>query len=122
MGGHGHGSAAAGDKGRLMLVLGITVAIRAAEVAGALISGSLTLLADAGHMLTDAGGIGLSLLAISLGQRSPSQARTFGYLRLEILAAPVNAPLLFAVGVFVLVEPTSGLIRPPRVASGTSLA
>lgn len=122
MGGHGHGSAAAGHKGRLMLVLGITVAILAAEVAGALISGSLTLLADAGHMLTDAGGIGLSLLAISLGQRSPSQARTFGYLRLEILAAAVNALLLFAVGVFVIVEAISRLIRPPQVASGIMLA
>jgi Co/Zn/Cd efflux system component len=77
MSGHGHGgSAAAEHKGRLTAVLAITVAILAAEVVGALVSGSLTLLADAGHMLTDAGGIGLSLLAIHFGQRSPSQART----------------------------------------------
>ena len=74
-GGHEHGgSAAAGHKGRLTAVLGITVAILAAEVAGALASGSLSLLADAGHMLTDAAGIALSLLAITFGQRSPSQA------------------------------------------------
>jgi len=121
--GHSHsGSAAAEHKGRLTVVLGITVAILAAEVVGALVSGSLTLLADAGHMLTDAGGIALSLLAISFGQRSPSQARTFGYLRLEVLAAAVNALLLFAVGVFVIVEAVRRLIHPPEVASGIMLA
>jgi cobalt-zinc-cadmium efflux system protein len=103
-------------------VLAITVAILAAEVAGALWSGSLTLLADAGHMLTDAGGIVLSLLAIHFGQRSPSQARTFGYLRLEILAAALNALLLFAVGIFVIVEAIRRLIHPPEVASGIMLA
>ena len=121
-GGHEHGgSAAAGHKGRLTAVLGITVAILAAEVAGALASGSLSLLADAGHMLTDAAGIALSLLAITFGQRSPSQARTFGYLRLEILAAAFNALLLFAVGIFVIVEAIRRLIHPPEVASGIML-
>jgi cobalt-zinc-cadmium efflux system protein len=113
---------AAEHKGRLTVVLAITVAILAAEVAGGLVSGSLTLLADAGHMLTDAGGIGLSLLAISFAQRSPSQARTFGYLRLEILAAAVNALLLFAVGVFVIAEAIRRPIHPPEVASGIMLA
>jgi cobalt-zinc-cadmium efflux system protein len=122
MSGHVHGGTAAEHKGRLTVVLAITVAILAAEVAGALVSGSLTLLADAGHMLTDAGGIALSLLAISFGQRSPSQARTFGYLRLEILAAAFNALLLFAVGVFVIVEAIRRLIHPPEVASGIMLA
>lgn len=122
-GGHRHGgSAAAGHKGRLLAVFAITVAILVAEVVGALVSGSLTLLADAGHMLTDAGGLGLSLLAIHFGQRSPSQARTFGYLRLEILAAAFNALLLFAVGVFVIVEAIRRLIHPPEVASGVMLA
>ena len=121
-GGHGHGgSAAAQHKGRLKLVFGITVAILVAEVAGALASGSLALLADAGHMLMDAGGIALALLAISFGQRSPSQARTFGYLRLEILAAALNALLLFAVAVFVIVEAVRRLIHPPEVASGIML-
>jgi cobalt-zinc-cadmium efflux system protein len=105
-----------------VIVFGITVVILVAEVAGAVASGSLTLLADAGHMLTDAGGIGLSLLAIHVGQRSPSQARTFGYLRLEILAAAFNALLLFAVGIFVIVEAIRRLIHPPAVASGIMLA
>jgi cobalt-zinc-cadmium efflux system protein len=116
------GSSAAQNTGRLTVVLGVTVAILAAEVAGALASGSLTLLADAGHMLTDAAGIGLSLLAMGFGQRSPSQARTFGYLRLEILAAAVNALLLAAVGVFVCVEAIRRLFHPPAVASGIMLA
>lgn len=121
-GGHSHGgSVAAEHKGRLTLVLGITLAILAVEVAGALLSGSLTLLADAGHMLMDAGGIALALLAIGFGQRSPSQARTFGYLRLEILAAALNALLLFAIGVFVIVEAVRRLIHPPAVASGIML-
>jgi cobalt-zinc-cadmium efflux system protein len=121
--GHSHsGSAAVAHKGRLKLVLAITLTILAAEVAGALLSGSLTLLADAGHMLMDAGGIALALLAISFGQRSPSQARTFGYLRLEILAAALNALLLFAVSVFVIVEAVRRLIHPPAVASGIMLA
>jgi cobalt-zinc-cadmium efflux system protein len=121
--GHSHGgSVAAGHRGRLTLVLAITLAILAAEVAGALWSGSLTLLADAGHMLMDAGGIALALLAISFGQRSPSQARTFGYLRLEILAAALNALLLFAVAAFVIVEAIRRLIHPPQVASSIMLA
>jgi cobalt-zinc-cadmium efflux system protein len=121
--GHAHsGSAAAEHRGRLTVVLAITVTILAAEVAGALLSGSLTLLADAGHMLMDAGGIALALLAIGFGQRSPSQARTFGYLRLEILAAAGNALLLFAVSVFVIVEAIRRLIHPPPVTSGIMLA
>jgi cobalt-zinc-cadmium efflux system protein len=120
--GHSHGgSAAAEHKGRLRLVLAITVSILAAEVAGALLSGSLTLLADAGHMLMDAGGLVLALLAIRFGQRSPSQARTFGYLRLEILAAAFNALLLLAIGIFVIVEALRRLISPPEVASGIML-
>ncbi|HEY6278226.1 MAG TPA: cation diffusion facilitator family transporter [Streptosporangiaceae bacterium] len=121
--GHDHGhSAAAGHQDRLTLVFAITVAILAAEVAGALLSGSLTLLADAGHMLMDAGGIALALLAIRFGRRSPSQSRTFGYLRLEILAAALNALLLFAVAIFVIVEAVRRLIHPPEVASGIMLA
>ena len=124
MSGHEHrhaASAAAAHQVRLALVLAITVTILAAEVSGAVLSGSLTLLADAGHMLTDAGGIGLSLLAIRLAQRSASPARTFGYLRLEILAAAMNAMLLFAVGVFVIAEAIRRLIHPPPVTSSVML-
>jgi len=121
-GGHDHGSsAAAAHKGRLTIVLGITLTILLAEIVGALLSGSLTLFADAGHMLTDAAGIGLSLLAINFAQRPATEERTFGFLRLEILAAVLNALLLFAVGAFVLIEAVRRLIDPPEVTSGIML-
>jgi cobalt-zinc-cadmium efflux system protein len=89
---------------------------------GAVVSGSLALLADAGHMFTDAAAMGLSLLAISFAGRPSTPERSFGYLRLEILAAVVNAVLLFGVGGFVLVEGIRRLVSPPEVASGVMLA
>jgi cobalt-zinc-cadmium efflux system protein len=95
---HDHQHSAAGaHRGRLALVFAITVAVLLVEVAGAAISGSLALLADAGHMLTDVAGIGLALLAIRFAARPATPQRTFGYYRLEILAAVVNAVLLFGV-------------------------
>jgi cobalt-zinc-cadmium efflux system protein len=74
----------------------------AVEVVGGLASHSLALLADAGHVFTDAAGIGLALLAIWVGSRPASTARTYGYLRLEILAAVANAVLLFGVAAVIL--------------------
>jgi cobalt-zinc-cadmium efflux system protein len=118
---HQH-SAAAGHRGRLAVVFAITVAVLLVEVAGAAISGSLALLADAGHVLTDGAGIGLALLAIRFAARPATQQRTFGYYRLEILAAVVNAVLLFGVAGFVLVEAWRRLTDPPEVASGLMLA
>jgi len=103
-------------------VLSVTTAILLAEIIGALVSGSLALLADAGHMLTDAAGIGLSLLAIWFAGRPATSERTFGFYRLEILAAVVNAVLLFGVGGFVLVEGIRRLLSPPEVGSGVMLA
>lgn len=107
---------------RLAIVLAITCAVVAAEVAGALVSGSLVLLADAGHMATDAAGIALSLLAMWFATRPASARRTFGFHRLEILAAVANALLLCGVGVYVVVEAVRRLADPPAVASGTILA
>lgn len=89
---------------RLVLVLVITVAVLAVEVVGGLLSGSLALLADAGHMLTDAGGVALALVATTLAQRPATDARTFGLARAEILAALANALLVAVVGCVVLVE------------------
>jgi cobalt-zinc-cadmium efflux system protein len=91
-------------------------------VVGAIASNSLALLADAGHMLTDVSGIGLALLAIWFAGRAPSSDRTFGYLRLEILAAAGNAVLLFGVAAFILYEAWRRLAAPPEVASGLMLA
>jgi cobalt-zinc-cadmium efflux system protein len=118
---HDHHSAAA-YRGRLAAVFAITVAVLVVELVGAVLSGSLALLADAGHVLADGAGIGLALLAIRFAARPATPQRTFGYYRLEILAAVVNAVLLFGVAGFVLVEAWRRLAEPPEVASGLMLA
>ena len=115
-------SSAAAQRGRLVAVFAITLAVLVVELVGAALSGSLALLADAGHVLTDAAGIGLALLAIRFAARPATPQRTFGYYRLEILAAVVNAVLLFGVAGFVLVEAWRRLAEPPEVASGLMLA
>jgi cobalt-zinc-cadmium efflux system protein len=120
---HDHApSAAAEHRGRLATVLAITMVVLVVEVAGAALSGSLALLADAGHVLADGTGIGLALLAVRFAARPATAQRTFGYYRLEILAAVVNAVLLFGVAGFVLVEAWRRLTEPPEVASGLMLA
>ncbi|MGH3357212.1 MAG: cation diffusion facilitator family transporter [Nocardioidaceae bacterium] len=102
---------------RLALVLAITVTIMVAEAVGALITGSLALLADAGHALTDAAGLAMALTAAHLSARPPSRKRTWGFLRAETIAAAVQALLLLGVGVYVFVEGTLRLFEPPEVAS-----
>lgn len=119
---HAHGSAAAANRNRLVAVLGLSAVILVVEAAGALASNSLALLADAGHMLTDVSGIGLALLAIWFAGRAPTNGRTFGYLRVEIIAAVTNAFLLFGVAAFILYEAWRRLSAPPEVASGLMLA
>ncbi len=111
-------SAAGEDRARLAVVLAITVAVLVADVVGMFVAHSLALLADAGHMATDASGIGLSLLAVWLGGRPASGDRTFGSYRLEILAAVANAVLLFGVGGYVLAEAVHRLVSPPAVSGG----
>src|SRR5215471_14040596 len=120
--GHAHGpgrelTATGRYRGRLATVLAITVGIAAAEIAGALISGSLVLLADAAHMAADAGGIGLSLLAAYVAARPATDRRTFGYARAEILAATVNALLLLGMAAFIMVEAAQRIASPPTVGS-----
>jgi len=106
---------------RLIAVLGLSLSVLAIEVAGGVAAHSLALLADAAHVFTDVAGIGLALLAISVGSRPASPERTYGYLRLEILAAVVNAVLLFGVAAFILYEAWRRLSAPPHVASGLML-
>jgi cobalt-zinc-cadmium efflux system protein len=120
---HGQGlqTAAGRYRRRLLAVLLISLAILLAEVVGGLLSGSLALLADAGHMLADVGGLALALVAITLAQRPPTLARTWGLARAEVLAAAVNAVVLIAVGIWVLVEALLRLADPPEVATGTML-
>jgi cobalt-zinc-cadmium efflux system protein len=118
--GHSHGpgrklTATGRYRGRLAAVLVITIGIAAAEVIGALVSGSLVLLADAAHMAADAAGVGLSLLAAYVAARPATDRRTFGYARAEILAATVNALVLFGMAVFIIVEAARRLASPPEV-------
>ena len=114
--GHSHGGGAMADhRGRLAVVLAITIGVLVIEVIGALISGSLALLADAGHMLTDVAGLTLGLLAAVLSRRPATDARTWGYRRAEVLAAAAQAAVLLAVGIFILVEGVRRLFDPPQV-------
>jgi cobalt-zinc-cadmium efflux system protein len=114
--GHDHGLTTTGrHRGRLAAVLAITVGIAVAEVAGALISGSLVLLADAAHMGADAAGVGLSLLAAYVAARPATDRRTFGYARAEILAATINALVLFGMAVLIIVEAARRIAAPPSV-------
>jgi len=118
---HAHATVAGGQRGRLGIVLALTVLVLAAEVVGAVLSGSLALLADAGHMATDAAGIALALSAVTLAQRPARGRRTFGWQRVEILAAVVNGLLLVAVAAYVLVEAIRRIGHPPVIGSGLML-
>jgi cation diffusion facilitator family transporter len=118
---HDHSSAAAGHRGRLAVVLGITLAVLVAEVVGGLLSGSLALLADAGHLFTDAVGIAIALGAVALAQRPAPASRSYGNFRVEILAALVNGVLLLVVCAAVLVEVARRIGHPGEVKAGPML-
>src|SRR6185437_13982946 len=93
---HEHPTTVASEhRSRLLAVFGVTVALLTAEIVGGVLGHSLALIADAGHMATDAAAIGLSLLAVWFASRAPNDARTFGFQRAEIIAAVLNATLLF---------------------------
>ena len=119
---HAHVTAARAARGRLVAVLVLSLAVLVVEVVGAVAANSLALLADAGHLLTDVVGIGLALLATWFAGRPPTLGRTFGYLRLEIIAAVANAVLLFGVAGYVVFEAVQRLADPPEVASALMLA
>lgn len=120
-GGHSHDHGT-GDPGqhrrRLAIVLGLTATVLVVEVIGALISGSLALLADAGHMLTDSAGLAIALIAATLAARPATAKRTWGYRRAEVLGATLQAAALLAVGAYILVEGVRRLFEPPEIASG----
>jgi len=122
--GHGHGHAAgrAVDRRRLRLVLVLTVAVLGAELLGAWWSGSLALLADAGHMATDAGAVTLALAASYVATRPASNRRSFGFHRTEVLAALINAVVLLGVCGYLLVEGVRRLLEPPPLEPGPMLA
>lgn len=105
------------NRRRLTLVLALTSVYLVAEVVAGLITRSLALLADAGHMLTDVAGLGLALLAVRFAERPATPERTYGFYRVEILAALVNAVVLIGISVFILVEAVKRFRNPPEVAS-----
>jgi cobalt-zinc-cadmium efflux system protein len=119
MTGHDHSRAA--DRRRLGIAFGIAVLVLVVEVVGGLVSGSLALLADAGHVATDAAGVGLALFASAMASRPATLDRTFGWQRLEVLAAAVNAAVLLGIGAWVVVEAVRRLVHPGEVDTGVML-
>lgn len=121
--GHSHVRAGARHKGRLGAALVVLGVVTVVQVVAGLVSNSLALLSDAGHMLTDVGGLGMALAAIHVADRSHrDRQRTFGLYRLEILAALANAVLLFAVAIYVMIEALRRWGDAPEVLAGTMLA
>jgi len=106
---------------RLAWALGLTGSFLVVEVIGGLWTGSLALLADAGHMLTDMGGLVLSLLAAWFARKPPTAANTYGYYRMEILAALANGVVLFGVAGLVLFEAYRRFWAPPEILAGPML-
>lgn len=119
----GHPSHALTEHKRpLKTALAITAAMMLVETAGGFLSGSLALLADAGHMLTDAAALGLSLFAFWLSERPKTNRRTFGWRRFEIFAALVNGLALWAIAAVIGFEAFQRLSSPPEIKSGLMMA
>lgn len=119
--GHDHALPSSTDERSLRWALGLTTTFLVAEVIGGVITGSLALISDAAHMLTDAAALAIALVAIRIGKRVADSRRTFGYYRLEILAAAFNAGLLFAVAVYILIEAYQRLKAPQEIQSTTMM-
>ncbi|HCP23820.1 MAG: cation transporter [SAR202 cluster bacterium] len=119
--GHNHDHRSASRRS-LSISLALILGYMVAEVIGGLVSGSLALLADAGHMLTDAAAIGLALLAIWLANRPASIERTFGFHRTEILAALLNALSLWLIAAWIFFEASRRFDEVPDVDGGLMLA
>ena len=115
--GHGIGVKREGNASALRWAFGITTLILVAEAVGGWLTNSLALLSDAGHMLSDAASLGLSLLAIHFAQKPASASKSYGYRRLEILAALANGVALFVIAVAISWEAAHRLFAPPPVAS-----
>ena len=121
---HGHGPAqGVPDSTRaLAWALGITLAFAAVEAVGGLVAGSLALLADAAHMVMDAGALGLALFAAWMVRRPAAGGRTYGWYRVEILAALVNGALLLAVTAGIVIEAVRRLMSPVPIRTDVMLA
>lgn len=120
--GHSHDHAAGANERGLLIALALTGTYLVAEVVGGYLTGSLALLSDAAHMLTDVAALAIALVAIRIGRRPADRKRTFGYYRFEILAAAVNASVLFLVAFYILYEAYRRFQEPPNVETGWMLA
>lgn len=123
---HAHGSSGmepgrGGNERRLLLVLALVCAYMSAEALGGWWSGSLALLADAGHMFSDAGALGLAWLAMRSGRRLPTATHTFGFRRVEVLAALANGLTLLAIGIATCVEAVERLGQPLHIRGGVMI-
>lgn len=127
--GHGHGhshghhshSHAPNNKAGLLIALIITAGIMLLEFVGGLVTNSLALLSDSGHMLSDTAALALSLAAMWIAVRPRSSNRTYGFHRFEILAALLNGVTLFVIAAFIIAEAVKRFGEPPTVASGTMM-
>jgi cobalt-zinc-cadmium efflux system protein len=126
-GGHGHGHGHGGlhlhggDKTRVLIAGGLTLAFMFVEVAGGLFTGSLALIADAGHMLTDTVSLGLSWYAFHLAGRPATRRLTYGFDRVKTLVAYTNGLGIFVVAGWIVYEAVERLISPPEVMGGVML-
>jgi len=122
--GHSHGGGTAGGrhKGRLKIALALTSGLMVIQAIGGLVTGSLALLADSAHMLTDAAGLALALIAIRFAERPATPQKTYGYVRMEVLAALINAVVLLMLTIFILYEAIDRFLNPPPVMAGPMLA
>lgn len=126
--GHSHGpghshvpKVGVGNERKVLLAFLITFTFMVVEVAGGLISGSLALIADAGHMLTDAAALALSYGAFRFGRRAADRKRTFGYLRFEVIAGLINALALFAILIWISYEAFERFRSPSEILAGPML-
>ena len=122
-GGHDHHHDVRHDnRRRLTLVLGLAFGLMIFEAVGGWITGSLALLPDAGHMLTDVAGLALAVIAMKFAERPATAERTYGYHRVEILAALTNAVVLVGVSLLILAEAVERLRQRPEVHTGPMVA
>ena len=116
--GHHHGST---NKSALKWAFFLIATYMIVEVIGGILTNSLALLSDAGHMLSDAAALGLSYVAMTMGQRAASAKKTFGYKRFEILAAFINGITLIAISLYIFFEAYQRMMDPPEVVSSGML-
>ncbi|MNO50738.1 Cadmium, cobalt and zinc/H(+)-K(+) antiporter [compost metagenome] len=118
---HDHHAARSGGKKGLLIALAITGSIAVLEFVGGLVTNSLALLSDSGHMLSDASSLVLSLFALWFASRAANSRKTYGYYRTEILVALLNGVTLFVIAAIIIWEAYGRLLEPPVVSSGTMI-